>query len=198
MVRFISPPTRPKNGHEVNREYEETTSAYRGSKSRHPWRGNPTGEEIPLAIAALQHQSPLVPISLLDMIEIIASELRSTWDDYQRLMATLENACKTQPAGSILSMDQKKPLEDVMDDIIGFAHCFGFDEVAEAATRVREQVDCSGTIRYADCTIGVVFDMMQDLNSVLGSAISKKKLVFLEDDKEKFLNRSDLFDRLVY
>jgi hypothetical protein len=36
----------------------------------------------PLAIAAIQQQSPGIPIDLFDMISIIASDLRSAWDGF--------------------------------------------------------------------------------------------------------------------
>jgi hypothetical protein len=82
--------------------------------------------------------------------------------------------------------------------MIGFAKDFGFKDAEESAIRVREQVDDGLMIRNAPCTIEVLCDLMQDLDGSLRKAIFKKKLVFLENAKEKFLNKSDLFSKAVY
>jgi hypothetical protein len=56
----------------------------------------------PLAIVVIRQQSPGIPISLFDMIEIIASEVRSTWDDYQKHRTEANRARRKnwgQPSG---------------------------------------------------------------------------------------------------
>jgi hypothetical protein len=161
----------------------------------------PAGLQAPaknsLAIAAIRQQSPGIPIDLFDMISIIASDVRSAWDDFYGHKAKLEDACKSKSPGSLLSEDQKKSLASITERLATFCVDFGFREACSAATNIRDQVDESFIMRRAPCTVEIVCDLMDDFDGALRREMFKKKLVFVAPEKERFLEDAELFGSLV-
>jgi len=154
----------------------------------------------PLAFEAIRQQSPLVPINFLDMIEIIASELRGTWDAFYRLKADIEEAYRAKPPGTILSEDQNKSLTVAAKGMADFANAFGFREACVAALNVRDQVEADDLwsgMRRSPSTVEIVADLMDDFDQALRRAMAGKKLVFIAPEKEKFLEKLELFGPLV-
>jgi hypothetical protein len=148
-----------------------------------------------LAIAVVLQQSPCIPISLLDIVEIIAGDLRSAWEDFQAHRTYLENGYSENPPHSLIPTEKIDEMYKTMNQMVVFTYPFGLKASCKVAGMARDQLEV--VFRRSPCTYEVVADFMEELHDTLRSEMAKKKMVFVLPDKDKFLNKDDLFGELV-